>query len=426
MLTISNVRSLLNVVINHSQSPRIIKEWAAVISILIDNKVLDEAHLVEVRSITMSLSSLHLQQLIDRLDVPTNATAKLESVDNAMLDPGVVTNDDILLTERLDTNVWQAKWKGVVDIVVKCPDNVSMLHSDVKGTGLFDERDLLTAFPHPRIARLLNYPTNGLTLEGNLVSAKNSFALEYINKRDLRNVLNEEHGAIQLQQSMSIMLDICEGMRFLHASGIIHGNLKSQSILIDESYHAKLSGFGSDRISMINKAPSKFDCNNEVNRASDIYAFGVLVWEIETGKTPWDAKVSKQAKLTLTSNEANLCSDGVKQLMDLCMDSVVEKRPSFHDLYELLTELIAKEKKREEDKHKAIPDGFLCPITQDIMKDPVILVGEGHSYERKSIQDWFVRSTRSPLTGNELAIEQRALVDNYALKSAIESFILRR
>ena len=65
-----------------------------------------------------------------------------------------------------------------------------------------------------------------------------------------------------------------------------------------------------------------------------------------------------------------------------------------------------------------ISDRFICPITQD---EPVMLM-DGHSYERKAIEDWLTRSGRSPLT-NELLSDRTTLIENYALKSSIESFM---
>jgi hypothetical protein len=82
--------------------------------------------------------------------------------------------------------------------------------------------------------------------------------------------------------------------------------------------------------------------------------------------------------------------------------------------------LLAEQSKRVHDRLKSVPDGFLCPITQDVMKDPVMLM-DGHSYERKAIVDWLQRSKRSPLTNEELA-DHTTMIDNYALKSAIASF----
>jgi hypothetical protein len=61
------------------------------------------------------------------------------------------------------------------------------------------------------------------------------------------------------------------------------------------------------------------------------------------------------------------------------------------------------------------------------MKDPVMLL-DGHSYERKSIMDWLKRCKRSPLTNEELPVQSDGsgmplMLDNYALKSSIESFL---
>lgn len=65
----------------------------------------------------------------------------------------------------------------------------------------------------------------------------------------------------------------------------------------------------------------------------------------------------------------------------------------------------------------AIPDEFLCPISYEVMTDPVILE-DGHTYERSSIEAWLARSGRSPMTNQYL--QSKGLNPNYALRSAIE------
>ncbi len=64
------------------------------------------------------------------------------------------------------------------------------------------------------------------------------------------------------------------------------------------------------------------------------------------------------------------------------------------------------------------------------MRDPVILIADGHSYERKAIEDWLQQSNRSPLTNEEIiatTINSKSnsvvLIDNYSLKSAIENLM---
>jgi hypothetical protein len=67
----------------------------------------------------------------------------------------------------------------------------------------------------------------------------------------------------------------------------------------------------------------------------------------------------------------------------------------------------------------AIPNSFLCPITQTVMVDPVI-DKEGNSWERQSIIDWISLHHSSPLTRNRLEVQDLSL--NRALKDLIEAF----
>jgi len=60
----------------------------------------------------------------------------------------------------------------------------------------------------------------------------------------------------------------------------------------------------------------------------------------------------------------------------------------------------------------------LCPITHEIMRDPVI-DALGHSYERKAIETWLSKNNTSPITN--AALPHRSLVTNHALRKLIAS-----
>ena len=65
----------------------------------------------------------------------------------------------------------------------------------------------------------------------------------------------------------------------------------------------------------------------------------------------------------------------------------------------------------------AVPEAFMCPITQEQMVDPVVA---GHSYSRGAIQDWFRQGRlSSPCTNEQLASEQ--LLPNHNLRKAWSS-----
>ena len=65
-------------------------------------------------------------------------------------------------------------------------------------------------------------------------------------------------------------------------------------------------------------------------------------------------------------------------------------------------------------------ENFLCPITGEVMKDPVS-DREGNTYERAAIEDWLRRNPTSPITRTPL--DASSLAPNRALKNMIEEFL---
>ena len=64
------------------------------------------------------------------------------------------------------------------------------------------------------------------------------------------------------------------------------------------------------------------------------------------------------------------------------------------------------------------PD-FICPITQELMNDPVF-ASDGHTYERCAIARWLTNKTTSPKTGEEL--ESKQLIPNHMCRSLVRDW----
>eukprot|EP00486_Rosalina_sp_Unknown_P013184 CAMPEP_0201592824 /NCGR_PEP_ID=MMETSP0190_2-20130828/190609_1 /ASSEMBLY_ACC=CAM_ASM_000263 /TAXON_ID=37353 /ORGANISM="Rosalina sp." /LENGTH=256 /DNA_ID=CAMNT_0048051763 /DNA_START=33 /DNA_END=800 /DNA_ORIENTATION=+ len=78
--------------------------------------------------------------------------------------------------------------------------------------------------------------------------------------------------------------------------------------------------------------------------------------------------------------------------------------------------------KYDDELEKECPDAFFCPITREIMTNPVILISDGHTYERAAIEEWFNRGhSSSPMTGEQLTCTRR--VPNYAMSKAIDEYL---
>ena len=70
----------------------------------------------------------------------------------------------------------------------------------------------------------------------------------------------------------------------------------------------------------------------------------------------------------------------------------------------------------------AVPDAFLCPLTLDLMMDPVV-TSDGQTYERRSIEQWLAQSSTSPLTGHPLP--HLGLAPNVVLRGLIRDYLER-
>ena len=71
------------------------------------------------------------------------------------------------------------------------------------------------------------------------------------------------------------------------------------------------------------------------------------------------------------------------------------------------------------DGRNPVPHEFVCPITQEIMDDPVVVVASGQTYERREITTWFRTHTSDPCTGVNCEFRQNCLA---ALPSASPLF----
>jgi hypothetical protein len=117
--------------------------------------------------------------------------------------------------------------------------------------------------------------------------------------------------------------------------------------------------------------------------------------------------------------------DILQTLSQIEILSTTELYDAFRRLRPKATKAARKKKTKEEvmAMEAPLPRGFVCPITQGVMEDPVI-AADGHSYERAAIEKWF-KTKRAPPTSpsTNLALPHTFLVPNRALKAAIQDHL---
>ncbi|XP_063603617.1 tyrosine kinase receptor Cad96Ca-like [Penaeus indicus] len=155
---------------------------------------------------------------------------------------------------------------------------------------------------------------------------------------------------------------ISRGMEFLARNGVIHRDLAARNILVGEDKICKVADFGFARDVANNRvyerksdgrlpirwmAPeSLFD--NIFTTRSDVWSFGVLLWEIVTlGSTPYPgmgaAEVMRKVKSGYRLEKPEHCRREIYNIMYYCWDKDSKERPSFTELVHTLEGLLLSE-----------------------------------------------------------------------------------
>jgi beta-lactam-binding protein with PASTA domain/predicted Ser/Thr protein kinase len=128
-------------------------------------------------------------------------------------------------------------------------------------------------------------------------------AMEYLPGRSLKQVIRQE-APMEPLRAIDITLQILKAARFAHRRGVIHRDLKPHNVIVDDSGHAKVTDFGIARAgasdmtetgSIMGTAqylsPEQAQ-GHSVNAGSDLYSIGVVLYEMLTGRVPFDGEAA--------------------------------------------------------------------------------------------------------------------------------------
>src|SRR5262249_19194259 len=118
-------------------------------------------------------------------------------------------------------------------------------------------------------------------------------SMEFVPGESLRHLL-KRLGALSIRKGVEVVRQICEGLCEAHAQGIIHGDLKPENIMLDETGNVKITDFGIARLTSSTKTttlsgtPAYMSPEQAEGRAvdmrSDIYSLGLVMYEVFTGQ----------------------------------------------------------------------------------------------------------------------------------------------
>jgi serine/threonine-protein kinase len=125
--------------------------------------------------------------------------------------------------------------------------------------------------------------------------------IEWVDGKLLRSILNEE-GRLPIDRAVNLTLAICDALDYMHKHGVVHRDLKPENVMVGDSDTIKLIDFGiamkedARRLTYVSLSPAlgtpDYISPEQVkgqrgDQRSDIYALGVMLYEMLTGETPF-------------------------------------------------------------------------------------------------------------------------------------------
>ena len=124
-------------------------------------------------------------------------------------------------------------------------------------------------------------------------------AMEFLEGRELRDILNEGE-SIPLDQVLSIVAQIAQGLAYAHDKGVVHRDVKPSNVMVGRDGHAKITDFGIARMAssavrtqtgIVLGSPKYMSPEQVMGRhtdqRSDIFSLGVMLYEMLTGQAPF-------------------------------------------------------------------------------------------------------------------------------------------
>jgi serine/threonine protein kinase len=162
-----------------------------------------------------------------------------------------------------------------------------------------EEISLLGLLQHPGITQVYAADPTGEESHG-----RPYFAMEYINGLALTEYADQQH--LDRNARLGLMAKVCDAVHYAHQQGVVHRDLKPANVLVDRSGQPKILDFGIARAvgeqfetrtlltgsehvvgTMGYMAPEQFKGRTDsVGPGSDVYALGVLMFELLTGRLP--------------------------------------------------------------------------------------------------------------------------------------------
>ncbi|TYI56202.1 hypothetical protein E1A91_D11G193100v1 [Gossypium mustelinum] len=181
---------------------------------------------------------------------------------------------------------------------------------------------------------------------------------EFMARGSIYDYLHKQRGVFKLPSLLKVAVDVSKGMNYLHQNNIIHRDLKTANLLMDENQVVKVADFGVARVQSQSgvmtaetgtyrwMAPEVIE-HKPYDHKADVFSFGISLWELLTGELPYGLLTPLQAAVAVVQKSLRPtipkhAHPRLRELLERCWLQDPSQRPNFSEIIDILKQ-IAKE-----------------------------------------------------------------------------------
>lgn len=201
---------------------------------------------------------------------------------------------------------------------------------------------------------------------------------EFMARGSIYDFLHKQRGVFKIRTLLKVALDVSKGMNYLHQNNIIHRDLKTANLLMDENEVVKVADFGVARVQAQSgvmtaetgtyrwMAPEVIE-HKPYDHKADVFSFGIALWELLTGELPYSYLTPLQAAVGVVQKglRPTIPKHTHPKLVDLlerCWRHDPTQRPHFHEIIDILQQIAKEVADDREEQHKDKHSGFFSAL----------------------------------------------------------------